>query len=295
MIHARTLVYAGVLAAVAAVMLGSFLLRSTLTLTVIRDRAPIFVRLSDGGVRNAYTLKLANKLRDHEDYVLDLQAPAGLAVLVQDAVLDSQARPLVASRADGITQWRALVTAAPGLHLAESVPVIFRLLDAQGRVMASTASVFLGPLPWVSGGARLRCVNGLMLDFPHIEPATRWTETIMHKDWPGMAASLAAPLKELRGGTPEVMQGFSAMARAALAPKTLDGKAKELIALGIAVAIRCDACITFHAEAALRQGDSRDEVMEVMGMAIYMGAGPAVMYAAQAVEAFDQYAAKAAG
>ena len=83
-------------------MLGSFLLRSTLTLAVIRDRAPIFVRLSDGGVRNAYTLKLANKLREHPDYVLDLQAPAGLTLLLQDAPLDTQARPLMASRAEGL-------------------------------------------------------------------------------------------------------------------------------------------------------------------------------------------------
>ena len=51
----------------------------------------------------------------------------------------------------------------------------------------------------------------------------------------------------------------------------------------------CDACIGFHAEAAVKQGASRDEVMETMGMAIYMGAGPSVMYAAQAVEAFDQF------
>ncbi len=72
----------------------------------------------------------------------------------------------------------------------------------------------------------------------------------------------------------------------------LHTKTKELLALGIAVAIRCDGCVAFHAEAALKQGASRDEVMETMGMAIYMGAGPSVMYAAQAVEAFDQFAAK---
>ena len=65
-----------------------------------------------------------------------------------------------------------------------------------------------------------------------------------------------------------------------------------MIALGIAVATRCDACIAFHAEAAVRQGATREEVMETMGMAIYMGAGPAVMYAAQAVEAYDQFKAK---
>ena len=114
----------------------------------------------------------------------------------------------------------------------------------------------------------------------------------MHKDWPEMAKGLSGPLRELRAGAPEVMKGFSAIARAALEAKALDTKTKELIALAISVATRCDACVAFHAEAAVRQGASRDEVMETMGMAIYMGAGPAVMYAAQAVEAFDQYAAK---
>ncbi|WP_297298295.1 carboxymuconolactone decarboxylase family protein [uncultured Methylovirgula sp.] len=113
----------------------------------------------------------------------------------------------------------------------------------------------------------------------------------MHMDWPRLAAEFSQPLKELRAGTPETMRAFSSLARAALEAKALDTKTKELIALGIAVAVRCDACIAFHAEAAVKQGASRDELMETMGMAIYMGAGPSVMYAAQAVEAFDQFAA----
>ncbi|MGA7710823.1 MAG: carboxymuconolactone decarboxylase family protein [Rhizomicrobium sp.] len=116
----------------------------------------------------------------------------------------------------------------------------------------------------------------------------------MHKDWPQMASELSLALKEVRTGLPDTMKAFSALARAALEPKALDSKTKELLALGIAVATRCDACITFHAEAAVKLGASRDEVMETMGMAIYMGAGPSVMYAAQAVEAFDQYSAKKA-
>ncbi|GGJ03214.1 carboxymuconolactone decarboxylase family protein [Neoroseomonas lacus] len=111
----------------------------------------------------------------------------------------------------------------------------------------------------------------------------------MHQDWPGLAAGLSGPLKELRGGTPEVMKGFSAMSSAALEARALDTKAKELIALAIAVAIRCAPCITFHAEAAVKLGATREEVMEAMGVTIYMGGGPSVMYAAQAIEAFDQY------
>jgi AhpD family alkylhydroperoxidase len=113
----------------------------------------------------------------------------------------------------------------------------------------------------------------------------------MHKDWPRLAAEFSQPLRELRNGTPDTMRSFSTLARAALEAKALDTKTKELLALGIAVAVRCDACIAFHAEAAVKQGASREELMETMGMAIYMGAGPSVMYAAQAVEAFDQFAA----
>jgi AhpD family alkylhydroperoxidase len=114
----------------------------------------------------------------------------------------------------------------------------------------------------------------------------------MHQDWPALAAGLSAPLRELRTGAPDVMKGFSAVARAALEAKALDTRTKELIALAIAVATRCDACVAFHAEAAVRHGATREQVLETMGMAIYMGAGPSVMYAAQALEAYDQFAAK---
>jgi AhpD family alkylhydroperoxidase len=116
----------------------------------------------------------------------------------------------------------------------------------------------------------------------------------MHKDWATITAGLSGAMKDVRTGAPEVMKAFSAMAQAALKANALDTKTKELIALAIAVATRCDGCVGFHAEAALRQGATRDEVMETMGMAIYMGAGPSVIYAAQAVEAFDQFAARKA-
>ena len=116
----------------------------------------------------------------------------------------------------------------------------------------------------------------------------------MNHDWPKMTQDLSQAIRELRTGAPEPMKAFSSLAKAALEPKALDAKTKELIALGIAVAIRCDGCVAFHAEAAVKQGATRDEVMETMGMAVYMGAGPSVMYAAQAIEAYDQFSAKKA-
>ena len=109
------------------------------------------------------------------------------------------------------------------------------------------------------------------------------------KDWPQTVTELTAHLRNLQGGAPEVMKAFSNIANAALAAKALDGKTKELIALGISVAIRCDDCIAFHAKAALKQGASREEVMEALGMAVYMGAGPSVMYATHALDAFEQF------
>ena len=111
----------------------------------------------------------------------------------------------------------------------------------------------------------------------------------MNKDWVGMTTDMSSAIKEVRSGSPDLMKGFSALAQAALKAGALDTKTKELIALAISVATRCDACVAFHAQAAVKQGASRDEIMETMGMAIYMGAGPSVMYAAQAVEAFDQF------
>ena len=111
------------------------------------------------------------------------------------------------------------------------------------------------------------------------------------KNWPHVTKELSAQLRNLRGGAPEVMKAFAGIAQSALAPKALDTKTKELIALAIAVAIRCDDCIAFHVKAALERGASREEVTEALGMAIYMGAGPSVMYASHALEAFTQFAA----
>lgn len=110
-------------------------------------------------------------------------------------------------------------------------------------------------------------------------------------NWPDTAKDLSAELRNLRAGAGDVMKAFSAIAQAALAPKALDVKTKELIALGIAVASHCDDCIAFHAKAAAEQGATRDEILETLGTAIYMGAGPSAMYASHALGAFTQFEA----
>lgn len=112
----------------------------------------------------------------------------------------------------------------------------------------------------------------------------------MTTDWIGMTKELRAGLREMRSGAPEVMKAFAGVAQAALEPKALDVKTKELVALAIGVAVRCDDCIAFHVKAAIDHGATREEVLEALGMAIYMGAGPSAMYAAHALQAYGQFA-----
>jgi len=110
----------------------------------------------------------------------------------------------------------------------------------------------------------------------------------MVEDWLSVIGNMNGAVRDLRQAAPEVMRTFSDMARAAHVGNSLDGKTKELIALAIGVATRCTPCIAYHAEGAIKQGASRSDVAEALAMAIYMGAGPSVMYAAEALEAVDQ-------
>lgn len=116
------------------------------------------------------------------------------------------------------------------------------------------------------------------------------------ESWTDWTKELSADLRNLRLGAPDVMKAFSGVAQAALAAKALDVKTKELIAIAIGVAARCDDCIAFHVKAAVEAGATKEEIAETLGMAIYMGAGPSVMYASHAFDAYSQFAAaKGAG
>jgi AhpD family alkylhydroperoxidase len=109
------------------------------------------------------------------------------------------------------------------------------------------------------------------------------------KDYPAIVRGISANLKALRADIAPTMQGFSALAQSATRPGALDKKTKELIALAIGVATRCDGCIGFHTEALVKLAATRVEVEETLGIAIYMGGGPALMYAADAIAAFEQF------
>ena len=104
-----------------------------------------------------------------------------------------------------------------------------------------------------------------------------------------LTTGVSEGLSALRSSTPEVMKAFHELGRAATAPGTLDRKTKELIALAVSVAARCDPCIGFHAMALAKLGATRQEVDEMLGVTTYMGGGPSLMYAANAMAAFDEF------
>lgn len=87
---------------------------------------------------------------------------------------------------------------------------------------------------------------------------------------------------------PNEMNGFMSLHNAALENKTLDPKTKELIALGIAICIKCEPCIIGHVDSLIKIGVTKEEVQETIAVAIFMGGGPAIAYGGKALEAFEQ-------
>lgn len=112
---------------------------------------------------------------------------------------------------------------------------------------------------------------------------------LMQKDFQAITKGISSNLKVLRKDINDTMHGFSVMAQAATKDGVLDKKTKELIALALGIAARCDGCLGFHAEALVKLGATKEEVEEMLAMTIYMGGGPSLMYAADALAAFEQF------
>lgn len=105
-----------------------------------------------------------------------------------------------------------------------------------------------------------------------------------------LTREISAELVGLRGDLPGFMKSFGDMSRASMAPGALSEKTKELIALALAVAARCDGCLGFHAKALVRLGATKAEVEEALAVAVYMGGGPSLMYSAHAMAACAEFA-----
>jgi AhpD family alkylhydroperoxidase len=116
----------------------------------------------------------------------------------------------------------------------------------------------------------------------------------MISDYPGCYEHVAEMMEKFGSERPGVMGGFAQLHKAAVADGAISTKVKELIALAIAITVRCDGCIAYHIHDALKAGASRVEIAETVGVAVMMGGGPSVVYGCQALEALEEFEALAA-
>ena len=110
----------------------------------------------------------------------------------------------------------------------------------------------------------------------------------MKKKYGDITKSITESLVKFRKEIPDVMDSFSKLGSSAIEENALSSKTKELIALALAIGVRCDGCIGFHVKKLIKLGASRQEILETMSVAIYMGGGPSLMYAAEALSALEE-------
>jgi len=109
--------------------------------------------------------------------------------------------------------------------------------------------------------------------------------------WADKLNGTRTQLRALNKTIPETTKAFGALGKTVKEGGVLDFKTKEFVALGIAVADRCEACIVLHIDALVRAGATREEIGDVLAMTIQMGGGPSMMYAAKALECYDEMTA----
>ena len=124
----------------------------------------------------------------------------------------------------------------------------------------------------------------------HVGFLPHWSNPISTFDHTGLINDINASLAPFRKAQPDAMAGFGQLARASMTDGAISAKNKELIALAIGITQRCSGCIGFHVKALHKLGCSRAELEEMLAVCVYMGGGPALMYAAEAIKAWEMLA-----
>jgi cytochrome c oxidase accessory protein FixG len=145
MVRARTVVYSALIASVGAIMLYAMMTRSLLDINVMHDRNPLAVRLSDGSVRNGYTLRFLNKRGFDRVIAIDVDGPKDATIHVVGADSITPDRPMIILARDTTTELRVLVTASPDAELQKSTPLHFRVTDIGLGEVASAKDNFVTP------------------------------------------------------------------------------------------------------------------------------------------------------
>jgi polyferredoxin len=145
LVRARTVLYVAIIAAVGAIMLYTLATRSSEGISVIHDRNPMFVRLSSGELRNAFTVRILNKSLETRDFVLTVDGLTDLDLRVVGDVASTGRMAVVAVGPDQTHELRVLVSTFTPLPPAASIPLTFRISDPKTGQRASAVDHFRGP------------------------------------------------------------------------------------------------------------------------------------------------------
>jgi AhpD family alkylhydroperoxidase len=109
----------------------------------------------------------------------------------------------------------------------------------------------------------------------------------MMLNWNEYRDQINAAVKEMSAANPELVRAYAGLHHANANSKRIDPKTRELIALAVAVTLRCDGCINVHTDAAIKAGAAKDEIVDALGVAVMVNAGAAMVYSARTIDAFD--------
>jgi len=142
LIRTRTVLYAGVFALVSAIMLFGLVSRATLEVNVLRDRTPPFVQLSDGSIRNAYTVKIVNKANTARDFIVTVDGPEALTLSAVGEAVENGALTITA-QGDDVRSFRLFATLPGDAILRASEPIVVNVIDPESGESADNPTVFL--------------------------------------------------------------------------------------------------------------------------------------------------------
>jgi AhpD family alkylhydroperoxidase len=108
----------------------------------------------------------------------------------------------------------------------------------------------------------------------------------MMLDWNEYHRELLGRIGDIAKISPDIIRGYRTLSEAGAKTEKLDAKTRELIALAVAVTRQCDGCIVVHTDAAIKQGATREEIVEALGIAVAVNAGATLIHSAKVMDAF---------
>ena len=114
----------------------------------------------------------------------------------------------------------------------------------------------------------------------------------MIRDWKEYKGQVTAAIREISASNRDLVKAYAEFHHANSQSKHLDAKTRELIALAVAVTLRCDGCVNAYSESAVKAGASKDEIVDALGVAVMVNAGATMVYSAHTIDAFNAYKPK---